>query len=215
MIYSQIQSNLPIFPSSILLKRRAGSNKRIRDLRGFSLLELMVALVIMVIMSGVVMASMGPALREARLRSGTSMVIGALRYARSYAVTHRTQATVEFDTKDQGVSVLIPETDENGVESWRVLTTQAGQYRALPEGVAIADVERPQAAQNAEPPAATADSRETVTFSTLGQAEDVRITLEDTSKKRADGEHGMQRIIQVDAITGRCELVDEQADNQL
>jgi len=103
----------------------------------------MVALIIMVIMSGVVMASMWPALSESRLRSSTSMVIGALRYARSYAVTHRTRAAVEFDIVESGVSVLIPETDENGDESWRVLTTQAGLYRLLPKGVVITDIVLP------------------------------------------------------------------------
>jgi len=163
----------------------------------------MVALIIMVIMSGVVMASMWPALSESRLRSSTSMVIGALRYARSYAVTHRTRAAVEFDIVESGVSVLIPETDENGDESWRVLTTQAGLYRLLPKGVVITDIERPQTAQNASPSAVETDNREMLTFSELGQAEDVRITLED--------KHGNQRIVQVDAITGRCELVDDES----
>jgi len=189
--------------------------KRERCKPGFTLLELLVALAIMTIMSGVVVASMWPALSEARLRSGASMTLGALRYARSYAVTHRTRAAVEFDTRNQGVSVLIPETDDNGDESWRVLTTPAGRYRALPDGVFIAQIERPQTAQIAVAPPATADDeRETVTFSALGQAEGVRVILEDERKIRPEVEHGIRRTIQVDAITGRCELVDEQADDQ-
>ncbi|MHB0937620.1 MAG: GspH/FimT family pseudopilin [Armatimonadota bacterium] len=185
---------------------------RTRSKPGFTLLELMVALVIMIVMSGVVMASMWPAMSEARLRSGTSMAIGALRYARSYAVTHRTRTAVEFEfnAEKQGVSVLIPETDESGEESWRVLTTQAGQYRSLPEGIVIAGIERPQTGGSMEPSAAADDGRETVTFSALGQAEDVRIILEDPREDRPEDERNYQRIIQVDAITGRCELVDDE-----
>lgn len=168
---------------------------------GFTLLELLVTLGIMTVMSGVVLASMWPALSDARLRSSASIILGALRYARSYAVTHRTRAAVEFDTRAQGVSVLILETEENGEESWRMLTTPAGRYRALPDGVFIADIERSETEQNAAAPAAGDDGRETVTFTVLGQAEDARVILED--------ERGNRRIVQVDAITGRCELVDD------
>jgi type II secretion system protein H len=178
--------NLPTFHSSTL--------------PGFTLLELLVVIFIMVIMSGVVMASLWPALSEARLRSSASMTISALRYARSYAVTHRTEATVQFDTERQGLSVLIQETGEEGEESWRVITSQAGQFRALPGGIEIAEVNRAETTNSSTDE--SAETEDTVTFSALGQAEDIRITLSD--------ERGNRRIIAVDAITGRCELTSDE-----
>jgi type II secretion system protein H len=177
---------------------------RIGNRRGFTLLELMVVLAIMLIMSGVVVESIMPALNEARLRSSTSMTIAALRYARSYAVTHRTRAAMVLNTGRQGLSVQIPETDESGEETWRVITTPAGRYRSLPEGVTI-EVTRPEMTdQDATPPGTMNESenQETVTFTALGQAEDTRITLRD--------EHDNSRVIRVDAITGHCELVSEE-----
>jgi len=172
--------------------------------RGFSLLELLVALVIMTIMSGVVMTSIWPALGDARMRAGAGMVIAALRYARSYAVTHRTETKTSFDTERQGVSVLIPERDEQDEETWRVITTPAGRFRSLPSGVTIT-VSRPDATGQIPAEVNATDqheNQETITFTALGQAEDARITLDDT--------RGNSRVIRVDAITGHCELVSEE-----
>ena len=159
--------------------------------RGFTLLELMVTLVIMVLMSGVVIASIRPALEDARLRASACMVIAALRYARGYAVSHRTDAAVTFDVERRGVSVQARAQNADGEETWSVVTTQAGRFRSLPAGVEIVDITRPDTA-------AVSDTMTTVTFSTLGQAEDAGIILGDA--------RGHQRIIVVDAITGRCEL---------
>ena len=159
--------------------------------RGFTLLELLVVLAIMVILSGVVMATLGPALADARVRASTAQVIAALRYARSHAVSHRTEAAVIFDTERSGISVDERATDAEGVESWQAIGTQGGRFRLLPGGITIAEVTHANTADEDKDGIA-------VVFSPSGQGEDARITLRDAG--------GIQRVIVVDAITGRCEI---------
>ena len=152
--------------------------------RGFTLLELLVALVIMTVLCGVVMASMQPALEEARLRSSACIVIAALRYARSYAVTNQAEAAVLIDARRRGVAVV----KRGQPEEWEPITTQAGRFRALPHGIDIL-LQRGEEAP---------DAQAVVVFTDLGQGEEASIVLED--------ERGRQQAILVDAVTGRCEL---------
>ncbi len=166
------------------------------------MLELLVALAIMALLSGVVMVSLAPALEEARLRAGAGTVIAVLRYARSYAVTYRTQAAVVFDTENSGVSVEAMVRDEDGAEAWLPVTTQAGRLRKLADGVLIDEITHPDTTASANS-TTTDDSaaNNRMTFSLLGQGEDVRITLRDA--------RGHVRVIAVDAVTGHCRLVSD------
>ncbi len=152
----------------------------------------MVTLVIMVLFTGVVAVSLGPALEDARLGGGARMVLAALRCARDYAVAHRTDAAVHLGDAAGGVGVYIREVDEDGAESWRPLTTPAGRSRPLPAGVEVAEVTDPATAEDAEHDPG-------VTFTALGRGEDVRITLRDA--------RGRARVIVVDGLTGQCEVV--------
>ncbi len=165
---------------------------------GFSLLELLVVLVIMGVLSGVVVASMVPALAQARLHTGARMVIAALRYARSHAIAQRTDARVLLIRANRQVAVEVPETAEtivpDEVAAWRPLTTPAGRLRTLPMGITFAAVERPDGAEPVEEP--------TVRFTPLGQGETVRIVLEDAK--------GRQQAVVVDAVTGRCALAEDE-----
>lgn len=159
---------------------------------GFTLLELLVVLVIITVLSGMVMVAVWPALDAARLRSGARTVIAALRYARSHAVSQQVETTVVFDTLRRGVYVQLLTAEE---EEPHVLSTQAGRFRALPEGVTYKAIFRPE--ENEE----TLPEQVTVTFSVIGEAEDVSIVLGD--------ERGHQRVLQVDAITGQVEIEDD------
>jgi prepilin-type N-terminal cleavage/methylation domain-containing protein len=127
--------------------------------RGFTLHELLVTLVIMVVMCSVVLAAIEPALEEARLRAVTSMVVGHLQFARSYAISHRTPTAVFFDTTTLGIAVVSAEeateqtnaqvnaTNESSTAetatsgtNWQPITTPSGLFQALPTGVTITDV---------------------------------------------------------------------------
>lgn len=161
---------------------------------GFTLLELLVALSIMTIFSGTVLVAMWPALEEARLCTGTRLVIAALRYARDCAVTQQMTTEVVFDTDRRGVSVQRQVQDDAGQQTWQTITTQAGRFRTLPEGISFQQVSSQGSADEQ-------NQQITVDFTPLGQAQETTITLHDVK--------GHQRTIHVDPVTGRCELVDQ------
>ena len=72
---------------------------------GFTMVELLVVLAMMAIISGMMILSLGPALRDARLRTGCRTIMAALKYARSHAVTERTDTRVIFANDGKGVHV--------------------------------------------------------------------------------------------------------------
>lgn len=163
--------------------------------RGFTLLELLVTLVIMVIMTGVVATAIAPALEDAHLRAGTRMVISQLRYARSYAVSHHTQAMVRFTSEPSRVSVQALEQGDDGEQTWDAVTTPAGRLRKLPTGVTFTVAGEGEVVDTKDEP--------TVTFSMLGQTEEsMTITLH--------GANGRQRIIRLDALSGQTTLAEDQ-----
>ncbi|HEX2949487.1 MAG TPA: GspH/FimT family pseudopilin [Armatimonadota bacterium] len=170
--------------------------------RGFTLIEMLVVLVIIVLMSGVVALSIASSVEDARLSAGARMVIAMMRYARSYAITHHTETAVVLDTQGNGISMQVNEPDDEGVPQWRTLTTPAGRPRRLPEKVQIADVEVNRTSTQDSTDATDTDNNDnsTVIFSVLGQAEDTSITLRNVQEKELN--------ISVDAVTGRCYIND-------
>jgi prepilin-type N-terminal cleavage/methylation domain-containing protein len=159
--------------------------------RGFTTIELLVVLVVLVIMSTVVMVSMQPALDDARSRSGYRMVASAFNYARSYAITHRTQTRVTFDSDGTGIGVEALITDQNGEQDMMPLTTQSGRHRGLPAGLTVERVEKP----------GVPEEERYVAFSQLGQAEEAVIMLLDA--------RGKGKAIVVDPVTGHCRIEAE------
>jgi len=159
---------------------------------GFTLLELLVVLVIMM-MTGIVAVSLCPALEEARLCSAARMVIASLRYARSYAISHHTRAATVVDLDPPGLLMQARENELEGEEDWHEITTPAGRFRSLPAGIDIVYVSETGAEQD--------KGEATVTFSPLGNSDSASFVLQDPG--------GRERTIQVDGVTGRCSLADE------
>ena len=160
---------------------------------GFTLLELLVVLVIMVMMTGIVAVSLRPALEEARLRSAARMVIASLRSARSYAISHRTMTAAVVDMDHPGLLVQARENELEGEENWHEITTPAGRFRSLPAGIDIVYVSGTGAEQD--------KGEATVTFSPFAIIDSASFVLQDPG--------GRERTIQVDGVTGRCSLADE------
>lgn len=156
--------------------------------RGFTTIELMVVMVIFVLMSTAVVMSMSPALSDARLRSGSRMIISVLNYARSYAVAHQTAARVSFDRAGNGIVVEAMMSDEKGEQTLTPLTSSVGKYRKLPSGLEIAPIEK----------SGTDEEEDFISFTQIGQSETAAVTIADSK--------GRQRRITVDAITGRCSI---------
>jgi type II secretion system protein H len=155
---------------------------------GFTLVELLVVLVIMVVMSGVVTVAMGPSLRDARMRSACRMVVSSLNYARSYAATSGKPARVIFDNKGQSVAVEVPDDASSNSEDMRTLTTSAGRRQSLPEDVAVSRIVKISDSQ----------SEDYIEFDKLGEAEAAVIEIADTN--------GSKMYAVVDSITGRSRI---------
>lgn len=171
-----------------------------KNSRGFTLIEMMVVMVVMVLIAGIVAVSLGATLEDARLRAGARSVVAMCRYARSYAVTHHADTRVVFDIEKRGFSVQIPNTEEGSEGEWRVLTTPAGRFRILPDGVEITGVERADEQEAADQQESVDEENTVITFTALGQAENLNLTLKNKQNK--------QLIITLDAVTGRCEITD-------
>lgn len=160
----------------------------LKNAGGFTTVELMIVMVIIVLMSAAVVVSMSPALSDARLRSGSRMIVSALHYARSYAVAHQKPTRVIIDRAENGVVVEAMRSDEKGVEQLIPLTTSAGKHRTLPRGLEMSAVEKP----------GTDQEENFIGFLETGQAEQASVTITDV--------RGRQRRITVDGITGRCAM---------
>jgi type II secretion system protein H len=166
---------MPILPTGI--------NKE----TGFTMVELLVVLAVMAIISGAVIIAMGPALRDARLRTGCRTIMAALNYARSHAVTERTDTRVIFANDGNGVHVEEITADDRGEDVIRPVTTPAGRFHRLPDNVTMLVVKNSSVNEN------------WIRFTELGQAENALIRIDDN--------YGRTWTVVVDAITGRGEVL--------
>src|SRR5579862_861088 len=71
------------------------TNKRL--MRGFSLIEMMITVTIILIVSGVAVTAIQPALRAERVNGAYNTTLAAIRLARDYAVGQRQQFSVTFN----------------------------------------------------------------------------------------------------------------------
>ena len=178
---------------------------------GFTLLELLVVLVLIVVLSSVVTVNIGPALREARLRAGARQLLAQLQYARSVAITQQTTAAVLFDTTREGTSVMTLSTGADGAGTWQPDTSAAGRFRALPNGVQLATVtvDPGSAAPGAGTTATTPNGTGTlISFSVLGQGQNAQVILQETSDAATASAPVNQRVVLVDAVTGQCAIAN-------
>lgn len=154
---------------------------------GFTMVELLVVLAMMAIISGMMILSLGPALRDARLRTGCRTIMAALKYARSHAVTERTDTRVIFANDGKGVHVEEITADDRGEDAIRPVTAPAGRFRRLPNNITVLVVRKPGGDEN------------WIRFTELGQTENALIRIGD--------DYGRTRTVAVDAVTGRCEVL--------
>lgn len=132
-----------------------------------------------------VVVAMGPALAEARLRSGRRMALAALNYARSYAAARQTYTMVALDRERGAVGVRARVRDIEGNERMAAVTTPSGGTRRLPRAVQLLRIEKPMAQEQ----------EDFVVFTPLGQSDEAVIVLGANS--------GATRTVAVEALTGR------------
>ena len=83
---------------------------RSRRTSGFSLLELVMVLALIVIMSSITFISLQPMLRQQRLNNAYNTVLGAMRQARDNSVAQRTSYRVTLDSTTTPHSVRVEPT---------------------------------------------------------------------------------------------------------
>ena len=90
-----------------------------RKMSGFTAVELMIVLSIMGIMLVLAAPSFVQFTRNSRIKSGSQMVVSALRTARSYAITKRKNHRVIIDTVMNAVKIY--EDDMGTLSDWKVM----------------------------------------------------------------------------------------------
>jgi type II secretion system protein H len=97
--------------------------------RGFSLIELMVVLAIIMVLTAIIVPTIGPMRRQGRMRIGAATVAESLRLARSMAIAQ--SAAYSVDSPDPYRFRVYP-----GSEAY-VSPNPVLETRSLPEGVVL------------------------------------------------------------------------------
>jgi prepilin-type N-terminal cleavage/methylation domain-containing protein len=92
---------------------------RLRAMRGFSLLEMMVVVAIVLIMVGITFMSLQPALRDGRINTAYDTALTQLRIARERAIAERTRYIVAFGANVPPLAAAgVPAPDAQSIQLW-------------------------------------------------------------------------------------------------
>ena len=83
------------------MKNREAKSKAARGQRGFSLIEMMVAVMIILIVSAIAILSLRPNLQQARLDAAMREVLDTFRQAREYSIENRRYVKISFPANNQ------------------------------------------------------------------------------------------------------------------
>jgi len=185
--------------------------------RGFTLIELMVVLTILVLLAGLVAPSFTRQYHEAKLRSTVRDLVALMQYARSQAVVEGTTYRLNIDRDGGRVWVTYYETESEDtsretepqfVEDETIL----GASRTLPDGVTIREVQLGDEALaqlsdealeqiNALSNRLNEEGTPFIAFAPSGTTDGARILLENEYEDRL--------AVTLDAITGRTEVLEQ------
>jgi len=83
------------------VKNREAKSKAARGQRGFSLIEMMVAMMIILIVSAIAVTSLKPNVQQARLDASMREVLDTFRQAREYSIENRRYVQISFPANNQ------------------------------------------------------------------------------------------------------------------
>jgi len=92
-------------------------------MRGFSLIELMVTVTIILIVAGVAILGMQPALRFSRVNNAYNITLAAIRQTRDFAIGQRQQYSVTFNNSVVPNTITITQTGNGNVVTTYTLPT--------------------------------------------------------------------------------------------
>ena len=85
----------------VSVKNREAKSKAARGQRGFSLIEMMVAVMIILIVSAIAVTSLMPNLKQARVDAAMREVLDTFRQAREYSIENRRYVQISFPANNQ------------------------------------------------------------------------------------------------------------------
>lgn len=184
--------------------------------RGFTLIELMVVLTILVLLAGLTAPSFVRQYYEAKLRASARDLVALMQYARSQAVVEGTTYRLNVD-RDGGrvwITYYQGESDETGADEPRYVEDESvlGASRKLPEGVTIRELQLGDEALaqlsdealeeiNALQAQLNDEGTPFISFGPRGTTDGARILLEN--------DYGDRLGVSLDAITGRARVIEE------
>jgi len=184
--------------------------------RGFTLIELMVVLTILVLLAGLTAPSFVRQYHEAKLKSAARDMVGLMQYARSEAVVEGTTYRLNID-RDGGrvwITYYDTQSEETQEEEPRYVEdeTVLGASRKMPEGVTIREVQLGDEALaqlsddaleeiNALRAQLNEEGTPYVAFTPAGTSDGARVLLENEYEDRL--------AVSLDAITGRTQVLEE------
>ncbi|MBD3175344.1 MAG: prepilin-type N-terminal cleavage/methylation domain-containing protein [Armatimonadia bacterium] len=107
--------------------------------RGFTITELMVVMVIMVLLAGLAVPQFVGSMRAERLRTAGRMVVSTAELARSRAVSEARLTRLEFDYENGRLTVYryLQDAEQEQEPYWEPMTDNLAQARELPGGITI------------------------------------------------------------------------------
>lgn len=99
--------------------------------RGFSLIEMLIVIVIMMVIIAIGFLSIGPGLRAARVSNGYNITLSAIRQARDFAIAQRQQYSVTFSNAAVPNTITITQTGNGHVVATYPLPTDVN-FTILP-----------------------------------------------------------------------------------
>ncbi|MBM3471882.1 MAG: type II secretion system protein GspH [Armatimonadetes bacterium] len=183
---------------------------------GFTLIELMVVLTILILLAGLVAPSFVRQYHEAKLRSTVRDLVALMQYARSQAVVEGTTYRLNIDRDGGRVWVTYYESASQNTsdEEPRFVEDETilGAARQLPEGVTILEVQLGDEALaqlseealdqiNALSNRLNEEGTPFIAFAPSGTTDGARILLENDYEDRL--------AVALDAITGRTQVLEE------
>jgi prepilin-type N-terminal cleavage/methylation domain-containing protein len=94
-----------------------------RTMRGFSLIEMMIVVTIILVVSGVAIMGMQPALQYSRVNNAYNITLAAIRQARDFAVGQRQEYSVTFSNAAAPNSITITQAGNGNVVATYTLPT--------------------------------------------------------------------------------------------
>ncbi|HEX7009351.1 MAG TPA: prepilin-type N-terminal cleavage/methylation domain-containing protein [Phycisphaeraceae bacterium] len=187
--------------------------------KGFTLIEAVVVVVLMVVLGGMVVMSLAGTMETAGLRESARRLLVSAQYARAYAATRATRCRLVLDTQASRFHLEHEVDPVQQPGQFEPITQDLMRPQTLERGVRFGEIyiESQQAAESADtasdfaPATSTAAADGTiqaaaVTFSPNGSADAAIIEL---TNGRQSGS------IRIAPTTGRAEWVDGQADEML